>query len=257
VAQPTGQPGNRDEAAPLGYEHGPPAIAPDVTVLHAAIANLVRATYAQARAHPEEVLERFAVLGSTRIAGVTHASVMLGGKKGIRSSVASGAVPHLIDKIQERTQQGPCLEAMHEHATVRVDDLAKEIRWPEFTEAVLSQTRVRSMLCYRLYNDTQTWGALSLSASTRCAFDADAEESGLILATHAALTYQSVQRARQVRSALGSRDIIGQAKGKLMERYDIGASAAFGLITRLSEESKRPVVVIAKEIVDDTSISGH
>ena len=55
---------------------------------------------------------------------------------------------------------------------------------------------------------------------------------------------------RHYRSALGSRDIIGQAKGMLMERSDVDAVAAFALLTRLSEESHRPVVVVAKELLE-------
>ncbi len=80
--------------------------------------------------------------------------------------------------------------------------------------------------------------------------DAAAEDAGEILATHTALTLDAVHHDRHYRSALGSRDIIGQAKGVLMERFDIDAVAAFALLTRLSEESHRPVVVVAEELLE-------
>jgi AmiR/NasT family two-component response regulator len=66
-----------------------------------------------------------------------------------------------------------------------------------------------------------------------------------------------VQHTRRLPSALGSRDIIGQAKGILMERYEIGPGAAFSLLTRLSRESNKPVVVIAKELVETKPNSGR
>jgi ANTAR domain len=68
---------------------------------------------------------------------------------------------------------------------------------------------------------------------------------------------EAVQRTRQLRSALGSRDIIGQAKGILMERYEISPGAAFSLLTRLSRESNKPVVVTAKELVETRPKSGR
>jgi AmiR/NasT family two-component response regulator len=72
-----------------------------------------------------------------------------------------------------------------------------------------------------------------------------------------ALALEAVQRTRQLRSALGSRDIIGQAKGILMERYEISPGAAFSLLARLSRESNKPVVVIAKELVETRPKSGR
>ena len=102
-----------------------------------------------------------------------------------------------------------------------------------------------------LYTAVDDIGALTLYSPQAHVFDAAAEESGAIVATHTALTLEFTQRSRQFRSALGSRDIIGQAKGMLMERYGIGAGAAFALLTKVSQESRKPVVAVAKEIVED------
>jgi GAF domain-containing protein len=243
---------NREEQAEfLGYDYGVvPAISGDGG-LHAAVAELVRNIGVETRPHPEAVIEQFAALATSYIRGAAQASVMLVSHKGaIRSSAATGSYPHLIDTIQEEMLEGPGLESAFDHRTIRVDDFAEEARWPRFTQAVLAETPVRSMLCFQLYTHVQNWGTLTLHSDEAYAFDTDAEEAGAILATHAALTLQAVQRGRQFRSALGSRDIIGQAKGILMERYDIGAGAAFSLLTRISQESNKPVVVIAKELVE-------
>lgn len=249
---------SQDDAALRGYNDGLPGASVADGGLHPAVAQLVRTIYAESRPNSESVLARFAVLASTHIDGVAHASMMaMAGTRGLRPAAASGEFPHLGDKIQEDALEGPCLDVMSARGVVRVDDLARESRWPYFTEAMLSQTPVRSMLCFRLYTNVQDWGALSLHANEPHAFDADAERSGQVLATHAALTLQTVERSRQFRSSLGSRDIIGQAKGILMERYDIGAGVAFSLITRLAQESTKPVVVIAKEVVDGKADAKH
>ncbi|HZE14582.1 MAG TPA: ANTAR domain-containing protein [Mycobacterium sp.] len=48
---------------------------------------------------------------------------------------------------------------------------------------------------------------------------------------------------------MASRDVIGQAKGILMERLSIDAAAAFGVLKRLSQESNTPVAEIAQRLV--------
>jgi AmiR/NasT family two-component response regulator len=53
-----------------------------------------------------------------------------------------------------------------------------------------------------------------------------------------------------VESALASRDVIGQAKGILMEGFKIDAVRAFGLMTRYSQNSNKKIRTIAQQIVD-------
>jgi AmiR/NasT family two-component response regulator len=57
-------------------------------------------------------------------------------------------------------------------------------------------------------------------------------------------------RDREFRRALASRDVIGQAKGILMERFGIDAVRAFELLKRLSQESNTAVVDIAERLVN-------
>jgi transcriptional regulator with GAF, ATPase, and Fis domain len=249
--QPVTELDSQEEAKLLGYDGGVLAAQTPGIGVYCAIADLVRSVCDESRPHPEEVLERFALLASTHIQEVADASVVLvAGKRGIRPSAASGGFPHLIDEIQAQALEGPAFDAIEQRQTIRVDDLAADTRWPRFTQRVLSQTPVRSMLCYRIHTELHDYGVLSLHAHKPHGFDADAAELGRLLATHAAVTLHNVHRGRQFRSALGSRDIIGQAKGMLMERYDVGAGAAFSLLTKLSQESGKPVVVVAKEVVE-------
>lgn len=46
------------------------------------------------------------------------------------------------------------------------------------------------------------------------------------------------------------RDIIGQAKGMLMERFNVDAAAAFQLLVNLSQNSNIRVEVIAQKLVE-------
>ena len=58
-----------------------------------------------------------------------------------------------------------------------------------------------------------------------------------------------LRRDQQFRSALASRDVIGQAKGMLMERFGVNALHAFELLKRLSQDSNVPLHDIAERLV--------
>lgn len=54
---------------------------------------------------------------------------------------------------------------------------------------------------------------------------------------------------KQLMRAIATRDMIGQSKGMLMERFNIDADRAFGLLTRLSQETNTRVEEIARNLV--------
>lgn len=54
----------------------------------------------------------------------------------------------------------------------------------------------------------------------------------------------------QLRRAIATRDIIGQAKGMLMERYDIDSAEAFRLLVSLSQQTNTRLEHVARRLVD-------
>jgi AmiR/NasT family two-component response regulator len=70
-----------------------------------------------------------------------------------------------------------------------------------------------------------------------------------MLATHAAIALIADDERLQFQSALASRDIIGQAKGMMIERFNVDAVRAFELLSRLSQNSNIPVAEVAEEMV--------
>jgi AmiR/NasT family two-component response regulator len=100
-----------------------------------------------------------------------------------------------------------------------------------------------------MFGDGQTAAALNFYAEPVNAFDDGSVDLGMIFATHTALVWNMVRRDQQFRAAIVSRDIIGQAKGILMERFEVDADAAFRLLKRVSQDSNTPVVQVARRIV--------
>jgi AmiR/NasT family two-component response regulator len=58
-----------------------------------------------------------------------------------------------------------------------------------------------------------------------------------------------VAENEQLMRAIVTRDTIGQAKGILMERFNIDADRAFAMLTRLSQESNTRAEQIARMLV--------
>ncbi len=185
------------------------------------------------------------------VPGAQYAGITIASRdRAVRTAAATGRYPALLDDIQQRFQEGPCLSAAWEQHMIRIKDMADEERWPAYCRAVTQASPIRSVMAFQLFAVHHTMGALNFYAEQPHAFDDDAVELGLILATHTALAWNLVRRDEQFRSALASRDIIGQAKGMIMERFTIDAVEAFELLKRLSQNSNTPLVVVARQIVN-------
>jgi GAF domain-containing protein len=185
------------------------------------------------------------------IPGAQYAGITISSDRGdVRSVAATGRYPMLLDEIQHRYREGPCLSAAWEQHTIRITDLALEQRWPSYCRDAAAQTPIRSIMSFQLFADHRTTGALNVYAEQPDAFDDDAVELGLIAATHTSLAWNLLRRDEQFRSALASRDIIGQAKGMLMERFKIDAVQAFELLKRLSQTSNTVLAALARQLVE-------
>ena len=185
------------------------------------------------------------------VPGADHAGVTVVHRgQEVETAAATHRYAIELDNLQREHREGPCLSAAWEHFTISSQDLLTERRWPTLSADATTTTPIRSMLCFQLFTDDKFTGALNFYAERPDAFDDRSVEQGLIFATHAALAWNLLRRKTQFRSALATRDIIGQAKGMLIERFDIDAVQAFDLLKRLSQTSNTPLVDIATRVVD-------
>jgi GAF domain-containing protein len=167
----------------------------------------------------------------------------------------TGRAPHLLDRAQQQLGAGPCIEAATVQSTVRVVDTLADGRWGEFC-ATAAGLGVRSMLCVPLGVDERCLGTLSLFADRPAAFTDRDERVTALFATLAALALADAQRAEQLRTALESRDLIGQAKGILMERERITASDAFDRLAEQSQLRNVKLTVVARHLVETGELLG-
>jgi hypothetical protein len=198
---------------------------------------------------PAKNLKKIAVSAATHIPGVDHAGITVVPHRGvIRSLASSDGHVLVIDNIQQRCLQGPCFELPRDHRICRVDDAETGSRWPLFTQELLSRTPVRSLLSIQLFGHTEGGAALNLYADRANAFDDEAEEASVTFAAQAALAMEPGPEAA-LRGALIDRDVVGQATGVLMERFNIDAPAALALLVQLSEKYQEMLPLVARRLL--------
>ncbi|HVE95440.1 MAG TPA: GAF and ANTAR domain-containing protein [Pseudonocardiaceae bacterium] len=165
-----------------------------------------------------------------QFAGIT----VVKGRREVQAPAWTDELVRVADHLQYETGQGPCLESVYEQQTVRVADMRTEQRWPKFARRA-AELGVRSMLSIQLYVTGDNLGALNMYSEAVEAFDDASEHVGLLLGAHAAIAMAGAQQQEQLVQAIATRDLIGQAKGILMERHKITAEQAFMLLIQASQ----------------------
>src|SRR3954468_2353260 len=184
----------------------------------------------QKQTSPQQVMDGVVNLARDMVPGAEEATITMVRKdRHCYSAAATSALASDFDVWQNETGEGPCLDAIWQQETVRVNDLATDPRWPVLGPRA-AERGVGSMLCLQLFVHRDTLGALDLLSRSKSAFTDESEHVGLLLASHAAIAAADAQHLEHVTSALVNRDLIGQAKGILMERFKITSEQAFAVL---------------------------
>jgi GAF domain-containing protein len=198
----------------------------------------------------DEVLHEVTSAAIELIPGAAAAGVLLVGKGGKFESLAgTSGLPHELDELQMKHQEGPCLQAAVDALIVRSDDFHIETRWPQYTRDAI-KLGVHSGLSFKLYTADRTAGALNLFGFEPNVFDSESEAIGSVLAAQAAAAIIATGRGEQLKSALMTRDLIGQAKGVIMERFNVDDARAFTMLRELSQTSNTKLVDIAQQVIN-------
>jgi transcriptional regulator with GAF, ATPase, and Fis domain len=222
----------------------------DVDATHRRIAQLVQDLYGRPDADSDTVIAELAEHAAVEIPGAQYAGVTVTrNAKHIDTPAATSKWPMLLDEIQQRHREGPCLTAAWEEKTVHVANIATDERFPLYARDALAETPIRSVMAFQLWIARETMGALNVYAETANAFSEETRGVGLVFAAHSSVAWNAARRDEQFKKALASRDVIGQAKGILMERSDINAVAAFDLLRKISQESNTKIVDVARRLV--------
>jgi GAF domain-containing protein len=184
--------------------------------------------------------------------GAVGSGVSLLGRGGTISTVGATSLDvEAADRFQNELGDGPCVHSLREDEVVHVPDLASDGRWRRWAEPVVSRLGFHAVLAAPLYTNGRRIGSLNVYGPRPGAFSEHQVREIGPFARHTAMAVAAVQKAEQLRAALDSRTVIGQAEGIVMERYGVDAPTAFALLTRLSQHRNEKLRDVAASIVAD------
>lgn len=186
------------------------------------------------------------------------------GRGGLQVMASTSADTHRIETYQLHVGQGPCVEAFHTGAPVSVADLVgAEPRWSRFTGAALD-AGFRAVHALPLELRGQVIGAINLFAKSPgqlSSADRRAAQALTRIATVAVLQFRTLHEShrlnQQLQTALTSRIILEQAKGRLLERGRLDtAEEAFTLLRGYARRTNQRLTDVAEAVMNNTVDTG-
>src|SRR5215210_5875387 len=212
----------------------------------------------------DDVLAQVLVLARSTVDGAEGASVSLMRDGTFFTSNASDDVVLELDAVQYDSNAGPCVDAIRTGRQVSLSLLRDANRYPDFSAAAVARF-MSAVLSTPFLVQGRPIGALNLYSASVSAFappEADvaslfAAQASSLLANAAAFAITS-EANENLERALQSRDVIGQAKGLLMEREGCSADEAFDILRRESQRRNEKVIDIARILVEGRmTLSSH
>ena len=193
------------------------------------------------------------------VAGCDWAGVTLLREGRAVGGAATDPVAAALGDVQAGGATGPAHSALHDGRPVYVPHLA-DSPWPALTAAA-AQLGVSSALCHGLFvHRSAQWsalGTLTLYSAAPEAFKTEDQEFVSIVSAYLSVAVAIAQRQDDIEHreaalhrGLGTRDVIGQAKGILMERQRLSAGEAFDLLRRTSQRLNRKLADIAEHLAE-------
>jgi transcriptional regulator with GAF, ATPase, and Fis domain len=164
----------------------------------------------------------------------------------VRSAAPSSDSVRELDELQNELREGPCLDSIWEEQRTIVEDMAQaHDRWPRYAEAA-RERGFGALMSFQLFAERGSAGALNLYSGEPNVFDESTADAGRLFAAQAALVLHGAQQVQGLHLALDNRDVIGQAKGILMERFGIGQQQAFSMLVESSQNTNMKLVKVAE-----------
>lgn len=161
------------------------------------------------------------------------------------------------ERAQEQAQAGPCYSSIEERRPVAVGDIRRHAdRWPAYCET-LQQHGLTAVLGLPLVLGEERIGALDVYDHAPREWSEAQVAAAVVLADVAAAYVSNASElartrrtAEQLQTALDSRIVIEQAKGKLSESSDLSMDEAFEAIRNHARNNGLTVRSVAKAIID-------
>lgn len=197
----------------------------------------------------DATLAKITQLAVSTVEGCDHAGITLVHGRRLETVAPTDDVSVAVDRIQYEVDEGPCLSSIRDHEMLKSDNLDHEERWPMFAKRTAATTGVLSMLSFRLFVESDTMGALNLYSKRSAAFSqGDCEHIGALFAAHAAVAMTTARETQNLKAALISRNVIGQAQGILMATQHLTSDEAIEALKHASQKLNVKLRTVAAEV---------
>jgi GAF domain-containing protein len=164
-----------------------------------------------------------------------------------------------LERVQEKWQRGPCIDAVASAAPVAVPDIAvgdASTLWPGYTGAAKT-AGIRAVAGIPMLAEHEAIGAVNLYDSQPRNWSAEDLRVATIFASiatgylaHASTAQQQQRSAEQLQRALNTRLIIEQAKGVLAAKRGTTVDDAFQAIRRYAREHNARIHDVSRGVVE-------
>ncbi len=157
------------------------------------------------------------------------------------------------DEIQYEEREGPSLDASMQDRWVYTPDVTRDARWPRSGARLAEEVGVASLFSCRLALDAapnQTLGGLNLYAFRRDAFSSEDQMLAILLSSLGAVVLDAARQQENLRAAIESRQVIGEAIGILRAQANVSSEQAFALLSKASQRTNVKLRDLAQQIAD-------
>jgi hypothetical protein len=195
-----------------------------------------------ARVHTSEdyegSLRRITESAVHAIEGCDYASISLLERGGPATHAATDPVAQAGDQIQYDEGEGPCLDAAMHERWVHSPDLVRSNRWPTSSARLAKELGISSMFSCRLALEaapSHTLGGLNLYARKPNGFADQDQLLAILLASLGAVVADASRQQANLRAAIESRQVIGEAIGILRSQGGLSSDQAFAALSQASQ----------------------
>jgi GAF domain-containing protein len=208
---------------------------------------------------PDQLLDQILHVATRLVPDAEDACIAIAFDDELQTVAAAGDTALAADDIQRALGHGPTHDVLTEQRTLRIADLATDPRWAAFGP-LGAEIGVRAMLACPLPMPRKGLGVLSVYSSRPAAFDAAAELVLPVFAARAAIAIAYADTVTNLRRAIESRQVIGQAVGILMERHRLSPKQAFDTLVTASQQSHlklRELAIRVSETGEEPNAAAH
>ena len=190
---------------------------------------------------PRHVLDMAVTSGPAEQASITVRS-----GRAVESIAYSSDLILRADQLQYELSEGPCLDAVWTDGVFVIPDLRADGRWPRWSPAA-AELGVGSSVSVHLFTDTAL-GSLNLYSLHPRDYDHADLEDAKVIGGHASVVLAYALTEQNLWQAIDTRNLIGQAQGILMQKYEINADRAFSVLRRYSQHHNLKLAAVAEHL---------